>query len=98
MQGFLCVVYPAYQILFKTANHTNYELPVLLLLSVFKVVMKAAFVSAAAHKEDIVPEEVVLTVDFFRCVLSGHFHAQPVLDIARSGSGRSVFANRARIA
>ncbi|EGZ17458.1 hypothetical protein PHYSODRAFT_300527 [Phytophthora sojae] len=52
-------------ILFKTANHTNYELPVLLLLSVFKVVMKAAFVSAAAHKEDIVPEEVVLTVDFF---------------------------------
>ncbi|EGZ17460.1 hypothetical protein PHYSODRAFT_498376, partial [Phytophthora sojae] len=39
LQGFLSVAYPAYQVLFKVANHTVYELPVLLLLPAFKVVM-----------------------------------------------------------
>lgn len=66
LQGFLSVAYPAYQVLFKVANHTVYELPVLLLLPAFKVVMKTIFASAAAHKEDMLPEQVVFTaVDFF---------------------------------
>ncbi|OWY99936.1 hypothetical protein PHMEG_00028977 [Phytophthora megakarya] len=65
LQGFLCAAYPAYQALFKMANHTSYELPVFLLLPVFKIVMKVIFTSAVSHKEDLIPEQVVFTVDFF---------------------------------
>ncbi|OWZ03995.1 hypothetical protein PHMEG_00024182 [Phytophthora megakarya] len=65
LQGFMCTAYPAYQALFKTANHTSYELPVFLLLPIFRIVMKVIFTSAASHKEDLIPEQVVFTVDFF---------------------------------
>ncbi|POM69317.1 Hypothetical protein PHPALM_14405 [Phytophthora palmivora] len=65
LQGFLSAAYPAYQVLFTKANHSNYELPVLLFLSIFKVVMKNIFTSAASHKEDLIPEQVIFTVDFF---------------------------------
>ncbi|GMF12069.1 unnamed protein product [Phytophthora lilii] len=65
LQGFMTMIYPAYQVLFVKANGTNFELPVLLLLPVFKHIMKRVFSSAAAHKEDMIPGQVVLTVDFF---------------------------------
>ncbi|KAK1944230.1 hypothetical protein P3T76_004142 [Phytophthora citrophthora] len=65
LQGFLCAAYPAYQVVFNHANHTSYELPVLLFLPLCRIVMKIIFSSAASHKEDMIPEEVVFTVDFF---------------------------------
>ncbi|KAG7387122.1 hypothetical protein PHYPSEUDO_014642 [Phytophthora pseudosyringae] len=65
LQGFMCVGYPAYQVLFTRANQTRYELPVLLLLQVLRLVMKIFFATAAAHKEDMIPAQVVFTVDFF---------------------------------
>ncbi|GMF17155.1 unnamed protein product [Phytophthora fragariaefolia] len=65
MNGVICVGYPAYQALFTKANHTPYELPVLLLLPVIKITMKFIFRYIAFHKEDMIPETVVFTVNFF---------------------------------
>ncbi|EGZ19554.1 hypothetical protein PHYSODRAFT_414357, partial [Phytophthora sojae] len=40
LQAFLYVVYPFYQVLFTKTNHTNYELPVIMLLPAFRLVIK----------------------------------------------------------
>ncbi|KAL3665614.1 hypothetical protein V7S43_009648 [Phytophthora oleae] len=65
LQSLLCAAYPAYQVLFKHASHTSYELPMLLFLPLFKILMRIIFWLAASHKEDMIPEQVVFTVDFF---------------------------------
>ncbi|KAF4030339.1 hypothetical protein GN244_ATG17831 [Phytophthora infestans] len=57
--------YPAFQILFNKVNHTVYEVPVLLLLPIFKIITKRLFALAALKKWDMVPEQVIFTVDFF---------------------------------
>ncbi|KAF1787962.1 hypothetical protein GQ600_16854 [Phytophthora cactorum] len=63
--GIVTVGYPAFQVLFDKANHTVYEIPVLLLLPAFKIVTKRVFALVASHKGDIVPEHIVFTVDCF---------------------------------
>ncbi|ETI32485.1 hypothetical protein F443_20722 [Phytophthora nicotianae P1569] len=68
LQGFMYVAYPAYQVLFSKAHYTIYEIPVLLLLPLFRLVIKVVFASAATHKEDMIPAQVVFTVDFFDAV------------------------------
>ncbi|KAF1778406.1 hypothetical protein GQ600_4277 [Phytophthora cactorum] len=68
LQGFMYVAYPAYQVLFSKANYTIYEIPVLLILPLFRLVVKVVFASAATHKEDMIPAQVVFTVDFFDAV------------------------------
>ncbi|EGZ19577.1 hypothetical protein PHYSODRAFT_421266, partial [Phytophthora sojae] len=40
LQAFLYVVYPFYQVLFTKTNHRNYELPVIMLLPAFRLVIK----------------------------------------------------------
>ncbi|GMF17147.1 unnamed protein product [Phytophthora fragariaefolia] len=64
-QTVMYVAYPACQVLFSYANRTHYELPVLLILPVIRLVLKVVFAFAAAHKEDMTPAQVVFTVDFF---------------------------------
>ncbi|GMF17149.1 unnamed protein product [Phytophthora fragariaefolia] len=65
VQSLMFIVYPIYQILFTEVSSTHYQLPVLLLLPVIRIVLKYIFASAAAHKEDKIPAQVVFTVDFF---------------------------------
>ncbi|KAG7387121.1 hypothetical protein PHYPSEUDO_014641 [Phytophthora pseudosyringae] len=65
VQALMYIVYPAYQVLFTTANHSAYEIPVLMILPIVRLVLKLMFASAAAQKEDMIPVQVVFTVDFF---------------------------------
>jgi hypothetical protein len=54
-----------HQILFTQANHTMHELPVPLLLPVLRIAIKCIFAVAISYKEDVVPVQVVFTVDVF---------------------------------
>jgi hypothetical protein len=65
LETIMCAAYPGYQMLFTAANTTPYELPVILLLSVVKLVLKRVFRSAASHEEDSIPRLVIFTVDVF---------------------------------
>ncbi|GMF09888.1 unnamed protein product [Phytophthora lilii] len=65
VQALLLVLYPAYQVTFTHVNRTNYELPVLLILPIVRLALKWIFASAASHKADMIPAQVVFTVDFF---------------------------------
>jgi len=65
VQMSMTMIYPAYQVLFQATNNTQWELPVLLLLPAMKLVLKNVFVRTFAAKEDMIPEGVIFTVDFF---------------------------------
>eukprot|EP00644_Phytophthora_capsici_P012137 jgi/Phyca11/106311/e_gw1.12.216.1 len=65
LSNLLCLGYPAFQVLFNRASQTIYELPVLLLLPVLKMLTKRLFAHLASHKWDIVATEIIFTVDFF---------------------------------
>ncbi|EGZ19511.1 hypothetical protein PHYSODRAFT_496304, partial [Phytophthora sojae] len=54
LETLMCAGYPLYQVLFTNVNNTPYELPVILMLSVIKLVMKRVFRSAASHEEDMI--------------------------------------------
>lgn len=51
LHALLYVAYPLYQVLFSKANHTDYELPMLLLLTAFRLVVKKVFSMVALHKD-----------------------------------------------
>ncbi|KUF93191.1 hypothetical protein AM588_10009594 [Phytophthora nicotianae] len=65
VQMIMVSIYPAYQFLFDSVLHTRYEIPVLMLLPILKLVLRNIFTFAIYHMEDIIPEQVILTVDFF---------------------------------
>ncbi|EGZ19514.1 hypothetical protein PHYSODRAFT_489142 [Phytophthora sojae] len=65
LEGSVCAGYPVYQVFFTKANHTLYELLVLLVLPVLKFIIKLVSISAAIHKEEMMPEHVVFTVNVF---------------------------------
>ncbi|EGZ19516.1 hypothetical protein PHYSODRAFT_298042 [Phytophthora sojae] len=65
LQGFMYAIYPVYEVLFGRTKNTPYELPVILLLPVLKLLMKFVFAASATYKEEIVPSQVVFTVDFY---------------------------------
>ncbi|KAL3667558.1 hypothetical protein V7S43_007112 [Phytophthora oleae] len=67
-QMLLPVVYPIYEVLFSAASNTYFELPVIILLSIMKVLMKNVIAVALVGMEDKLPEAVILTVDFFHAV------------------------------
>ncbi|GMF12063.1 unnamed protein product [Phytophthora lilii] len=48
-------------------------MPVLLILPVFRIIMKRSYVHIASHEADIVPEHVVFTVDFFDALYLASF-------------------------
>ncbi|KAG7392339.1 hypothetical protein PHYPSEUDO_000747 [Phytophthora pseudosyringae] len=64
-QLLVAVAYPAYQALFNAAVKTRYELLVFLLLPGIKIVLKNFVALSMTHMEDIIPESVIFTVDFF---------------------------------
>ncbi|KAG7383974.1 hypothetical protein PHYPSEUDO_003143 [Phytophthora pseudosyringae] len=68
VQVFMTIVYPSYQVLFDFAADTGYELAVFLLLPVIKIVMKNVLSLAVSHMEDLIPETVIFTVDFFNAL------------------------------
>ncbi|KAL4158818.1 hypothetical protein PRNP1_004592 [Phytophthora ramorum] len=65
----LVLVYPFYQVLFQAASENmNYELAALLLLPIIKSAMKNIVSFTISRMEDMVPEAVIFTVDFFNAV------------------------------
>ncbi|POM62617.1 hypothetical protein PHPALM_28203 [Phytophthora palmivora] len=64
-QSVMAVTYAAYEVLFDRAIDTNYELPVILVLPLIKMVMKNLVSLPIVHMKDMVPEGVIFTVDFF---------------------------------
>lgn len=67
-QVLLIIVYPAYQALFSIAAETNHELLVILLLPVIKSLIKYLLLRMTTHMEDLTPESVIFTVDFFNAL------------------------------
>ncbi|ETL99943.1 hypothetical protein L917_03291 [Phytophthora nicotianae] len=67
-QQFMAVIYPAYQVLFHAVNSTSYQLPVILLLPVIKLIVKNIALRCVTHMEDMMPEAVIFTVDFFNAL------------------------------
>lgn len=61
----MLVTYPAIQVLYNCISRTNYEILVLLLLSMVKIATKGIFLRVASQRDDIIPEQVIFTVDFF---------------------------------
>ncbi|EGZ18260.1 hypothetical protein PHYSODRAFT_407061, partial [Phytophthora sojae] len=66
-QTLLMVIYPAYQyqVLFQAAADNGYELVVAILLPVLKVIMKNIVSLSFFRRQDLMPEGVIFTVDFF---------------------------------
>ncbi|GMF21076.1 unnamed protein product [Phytophthora lilii] len=61
----MALVYPVYQVLFDYNFESNFVLPILLLLPVIKLAMKNMLTKTIDHLEDLMPESVIYTVDFF---------------------------------
>ncbi|KAG7376648.1 hypothetical protein PHYPSEUDO_012953 [Phytophthora pseudosyringae] len=55
-QNVMACTYPAYEALFRLAQGTQYQLPVIFLLPVMKVALKNVVLRCAAHMEDMAPE------------------------------------------
>ncbi|ETM44876.1 hypothetical protein L914_09929 [Phytophthora nicotianae] len=67
-QILMMFVYPIYEVLFRTAQGSHYQLFVILLLPIIKVVIKNIMRKCTMHAEDMVPEAVIFTVDFFNAI------------------------------
>ncbi|KAF1778444.1 hypothetical protein GQ600_26277 [Phytophthora cactorum] len=61
----LACIYLSYETLFRMAEGTRYRMLVILLLPMIKVAVKNMLLRCTAHMEDMVPEAVIFTVDFF---------------------------------
>ncbi|KAF4036995.1 hypothetical protein GN244_ATG10844 [Phytophthora infestans] len=61
----LACIYPSYETLFRMAEGTRYQMLVIMLLPMIKVAVKIMLLRCTAHMEDMVPEAVIFTVDFF---------------------------------
>ncbi|RLN72148.1 hypothetical protein BBJ28_00021932 [Nothophytophthora sp. Chile5] len=68
VQLLMSIIYPAYQALFDAAADTPYELAMILLLPVVKLIMKNILSRAISDMEDLIPETVIFTVDFFNAL------------------------------
>jgi hypothetical protein len=67
-QNFMAFVYPAYETLFRVAKGTSFQVPVILLLPIIKVALKNVVLRCMIRLEDMMPEAVIFTVDFFNAV------------------------------
>ncbi|GMF13333.1 unnamed protein product [Phytophthora lilii] len=67
-QALTLVIYPVYQVLFDAAVGTSYELPVILLLPFVNMLTRNVVASSISYMEDMIPESVIFTVDFFNAV------------------------------
>jgi hypothetical protein len=64
----LSIVYPVYQVVFNLALDSHFEIPVILLLPLLKLVMKNILLRTITHVEDMMPEGIIFTVDFFNAL------------------------------
>ncbi|ETL93116.1 hypothetical protein L917_08647 [Phytophthora nicotianae] len=64
-QTLMSVTYPAYQVLFQAAADAGYELTVVALLPIVKLVMRNIIALSLSRMDDMMPEAVVFSVDFF---------------------------------
>ncbi|KAJ8579151.1 hypothetical protein ON010_g33 [Phytophthora cinnamomi] len=62
------IIYPVYEVLFRRTEGTRSQLPVILLLPVIKVAMKNIVLRCLADMEDMAPETVIFTVDYFNAI------------------------------
>ncbi|KAG7392178.1 hypothetical protein PHYPSEUDO_001901 [Phytophthora pseudosyringae] len=67
-QIMMMFVYPAYEVLFRFVQGSRFQLPVILLLPVMKVIIKNIVLRCTKHVEDMTPELVIFTVDFFNAI------------------------------
>ncbi|EGZ18214.1 hypothetical protein PHYSODRAFT_498657, partial [Phytophthora sojae] len=67
-QKIMGMLYPIYQLLFHKASTTDFVLPVILLLPVIKIVVKNVVLYFTHHLEDLTPEAVIFTVDFYNAL------------------------------
>ncbi|EGZ12706.1 hypothetical protein PHYSODRAFT_517031 [Phytophthora sojae] len=67
-QAATLVIYPVYQVLFNAVTDTKFELPVLFLLPIIKILMKNVVAESIDYMEDMMPESIIFTVDFFNAV------------------------------
>ncbi|ETK95648.1 hypothetical protein L915_01443 [Phytophthora nicotianae] len=67
-QNIMVFTYPAYETLFRVAKGSPYQLPVILLLPFIKMAIKNMVLRCMASMEDMLPEAVIFTVDFFNAV------------------------------
>ncbi|KAG7375425.1 hypothetical protein PHYPSEUDO_001285 [Phytophthora pseudosyringae] len=67
-QVMMMFVYPAYEVLVHFVQWSRFQLPVILLLPVMKVIIKNIVLRCTKHIEDMTPELVVFTVDFFNAI------------------------------
>ncbi|GMF21081.1 unnamed protein product [Phytophthora lilii] len=67
-QLLLSIVYPVYQVVFNVVLDTPFEIPVILLLPCLKLLMKNVLLHTITHVEDMMPEGIIFTVDFFNAL------------------------------
>ncbi|KAG6953592.1 hypothetical protein JG688_00012751 [Phytophthora aleatoria] len=67
-ENVVACTYPAYEALFRLAQGTHCQLPVVFLLPITKMALKNMMLQCAVHMEDMTPEAVIFTVDFFNAV------------------------------
>ncbi|KAG1698872.1 hypothetical protein DVH05_014256 [Phytophthora capsici] len=67
-QILMLFIYPLYELLFRFSEGSRYQLLVILLLPIMKVLVKNVVLRCTAHLEDITPEAVIFTVDFFNAI------------------------------
>ncbi|EGZ13724.1 hypothetical protein PHYSODRAFT_335464 [Phytophthora sojae] len=67
-QIMMMFVYPIYEVLFRFVEGSNFQLPVILLLPLMVVVIKNIVLRCTKHVEDMTPELVIFTVDFFNAI------------------------------
>ncbi|KAG7383987.1 hypothetical protein PHYPSEUDO_003156 [Phytophthora pseudosyringae] len=72
-QKIMGMVYPAYQLLFHKAAATDYILPVVLLQPVLKLLAKNVVLHFTKDLEDLTPEAVIFTVDFYNSLYLATF-------------------------
>ncbi|KAG3083326.1 hypothetical protein PC122_g10589 [Phytophthora cactorum] len=67
-ENVVACTYPAYEALFRLAQGTHCQLPVIFLLPITKMALKNMMLQCAVQMEDMTPEAVIFTVDFFNAV------------------------------
>ncbi|OWZ08362.1 hypothetical protein PHMEG_00019110 [Phytophthora megakarya] len=72
-QKIMGMVYPAYQLLFHKAVNTPFVLPVVFLQPVIKIIAKNVVLHVTRKLEDLTPEAVIFTVDFYNSLYLATF-------------------------
>ncbi|KAE8982144.1 hypothetical protein PR003_g20381 [Phytophthora rubi] len=62
------VIYPVYEMAFRRTEGTHYQFLVILLLPVIKLAVKNIVLRCSAEMEDMVPQTVIFTADYFNAI------------------------------